>query len=415
MTQQIALAPKNLSSKQVLVGLFLALVSLCVSILLLELGVRFLPPPYDPAIGEFYACHNTLGWTGAPNFSGVIEDPSFRQEVNFNSQGMHDTEHTLEKAPGTFRILMLGDSFVQAVQVNETETAHQILEDTLNKSEQESQFQFEVISGGVINWGTNQQLVYYREEGRLFQPDLVLLAFYLGNDLLDNLPGNAVTTHGFNCYAPYFTICNGQLNPVPLTYAPGISRLQNNCPLPVLQTAINAMGWLYQHSRLYRQLEPLIIANQPRQQFGRDFPSAFSALYFPNSEAELEQAWQITEGTLAQLQTEVEADGAKFAVAIISPDIVIRLGGLSPTEQEIFLRDNPAFAQAQANRPNQHLAQFFNNQHIPFIDLTGPMIEHLAANQVPLYILGEGHWTVEGNRTAADILADWLVRNKYTP
>lgn len=402
----------KLSGRPMLVGLLLVVASLCVSIFLLEMGIRFLSPPYDPTIGEFYACHNTLGWTGMPNYSGIVEDPNFRQEIDFNSRGMHDTEHTLEKTPDTFRILVLGDSFVHAVQVNETETMHQILEDDLNEQKQEDQPHFEVISGGVINWGTNQQLVYYREQGRLFQPDLVLLAFYIGNDILDNLPGNTVTTHGFNCYAPYFTICDGQLNPAPLTYAPGISRLQNNCSA-VLQTSINAIGWLYQHSRLYQQLEPLIIANQPRQQFGRNFPSPFSALYFPNNEVELEQAWQITEATLAQLQQEVEADGAKFVVAMISPDIVIRLGGLSSAEREAFLRDNPAFAQAQANRPNQHLAEFLDRQNIPFIDLTTPMAEHLAANSIPLYILGEGHWTVEGNQVAADILAQWLVQNNF--
>lgn len=407
--------PKGLSIKQLLVGLFLALAGLSVSILLLEVGTRFLPLPYDPAIGEFYACHNTLGWTGAPNYSGIVEGPNFRQEVNFNSQGMYDTEHTLEKDPDMFRILVLGDSFIQAVQVNEQETTHQLLEDTLNKLEQGDHLHYEVLSSGVINWGTNQQLTYYREQGHLFQPDLVLLAFYIGNDIQDNLPGNAVTTHGFNCYAPYFTLCDGKINPAPLIYVPGISRLQNNCPSQIKQTAINVLGWLYQHSRLYQQLEPLIIANQPRQQFGRDFPSAFSALYFPNSEAELEQAWQITEATLAQLQQEVEADGANFAVAIISPDIVIRLGTLSSAEQEIFLRDNPAFAQAQANRPNHRLAEFLNRQNIPFIDLTMPMVEHLATNSVPLYIIGEGHWTVEGNRVAAEILAEWLVENKYTP
>jgi lysophospholipase L1-like esterase len=395
-----------------MLGLLLAVSSVCLTLLILEVVVRFLPTPYNAASGEFYACHNSLGWTGAPNFQGVIEDPAFRQEVTFNSLGMYDTDHSLEKAPRTFRILMLGDSFIQAVQVSEVATAHQVLEDHLN--EQTSQPHFEVLSSGVINWGTNQQLIYYREQGRRFQPDLVLVSLYIGNDLSDNLPGNVLTTKGRNCYAPYFAVCNDELTPKSLTYAPGISHMQNNCS-PLRRTWINSMGTLYQHSRLYQQIEPLIVANYPRQQFGNTYPLTFTPLYLPNEETELDQAWQITEETIAQLHQEVIADKIQFAVVLISPDIIIRLGALSPAEQAVFLRDNPDFAEAQLGRPNQRLADFLNKQNIPFIDLTQPMIEHWATQGIPLYLLGEGHWTVEGNRVAGELLAQWLIKDNHVP
>lgn len=382
---------------------------MCAALFLLEIGARWLPPPYEANTGQIFACHPTLGWTGAPNFAGVVEDPNFRQQVAFNTQGMHDTEHTITKPPGVFRILLLGDSFVQAVQVSEPETSHQVLEDLLN---QQSQPRFEVLSGGVVNWGTNQQLIYYREQGRQFQPDLVLLLFYIGNDFLDNLPGNVMTVRGFNCYAPYFVVCQGRLQPQPLAYAPGLSSLKNNCS-PGRLALINSLGRLFQKSRLYRQIEPALVAYQPRQIFGQRYPSSFSALYFPASETELEQAWQATKATLAQLRREVEADGARFAVAIISPEIVVRLGVLSPAEQQVILSGNPTLVEAQADRPNRRLAEFLEQQNIPTIDLTPAMIEHLAAHQTPLYFLGEGHWTVEGNRIAAAILAGWLRQNDF--
>jgi hypothetical protein len=156
-----------------------------------------------------------------------------------------------------------------------------------------------------------------------------------------------------------------------------------------------------------------LITNRPRRAFGQAYPQAFSALYLPNDEAELEQAWQVTLATMTQLQQEVEADGSQLAVALISPEIIIHLGLLSPAEQEVFLKDNPDFAKAQVDRPNRRLAEFLNRQKIPFVDLTTPMIEHLAANSIPLYLLGEGHWTVEGNRVAADVLVQWLIQNDF--
>lgn len=398
---------KALKRRSLQSGLALALVSVCLALFILEIGVRFLPPPYEADTGKFFACHNELGWTGAPNFQGKFIYKDIVQEVQFNAQGMYDADHAQSKAGDTFRILMLGDSFVQAVQVGQEQTARRRLGEALNTGNSPGAPRFEVISGGVINWGTNQALLYYRAQGRHFQPDLVLLMFYLGNDLQDNLPGNAMTVRGFNCYAPYFAVCQAELIPTPIAYAPGLSRLQEYCS-SAHRGLVNALGRLYQYSRLYQQLEPLIAANQPRQEFGRSYPSAFSALYLPQTEAELQQAWQITQALIAQLRQEVEADGGQFAVVIISPEIAIRLALLSQAEQAAFLSDNPDFSQAQLDRPNVRLAEFLQQQDIPFIDLTRPLVEHAAATGVPLYIIGEGHWTVEGNRAAAGILARWL-------
>jgi len=410
MAQRTTSISKIFSSKHILGKITLALFSTCLTLLILEIIARLLPLPYPVNTGAIFACAPSLGWTGAPNFHDIFEDTNFRQELIFNSQGMHDTEHALEKAPHTFRLLMLGDSFVQAVQVGEAETAHQVLEDNLNR-QLAAQSQFEVISAGVVNWGTNQQLIYYREHGRQFQPDLVLLMFYIGNDFADNLPGNVLTIKGFNCYAPYSAVCDNKLTPSPLTYAPGFSRIQGNCS-PYRRVLINSLGRLYQHSRLYQQIEPLLLANRPREVFGQKYPLAYTALYLPNTEVELEQAYQITQATLTQLRQEVEADGSQFAVALIPPWPVLQLILLSPDEQAAFLKANPQFVEADANRPNRRMAEFFNNQNTPFIDLTEPLVKYSAAHaRAPLYLIGEGHWTAEGNRTAADILAQWLVQN----
>jgi hypothetical protein len=410
MSGQATSTSKKSYVKRGLVSLALALIGICVSLLMLELAARFLSTPYDQNTGPIFMCDNRLGWIGRPNFQGILETSVFQRELRFNSLGMHDTEHPADNPADTFRIMMLGDSYVHAVQVDEANTAHQILENYLNEQGKTEQQHFEVVSSGVVNWGTNQQLIYYREQGRFFEPDLVILMFFFGNDLMDNLPGNALTIDGINCYAPYFALCNGSLSPKPLAYAPGISRMQNNCS-PVRRLLINTMGTLYQHSRLYQQLEPLIIANLPRQQFGNNFVVPYSALYVPAVEAEQEQAWQITQATITRLQQEVTADGAQFAVALISPEIIVRLALLSPAELEIFLRDNPKFVEAQIDRPNQRMAEFLIRQDIPFIDLTTPMINHQTANGTPLYLHGDYHWTVEGNHVVGETLAEWLADN----
>lgn len=409
--------------KRAAVRVLLIVGGLLMALLALELGVRLLPAPYAvdraeliPFYNEttFLECNPTLGWTGKPNYRALLEGTVFRQEVALNSLGMHDTERRPEKPADTFRLLLLGDSFVQALQVDEAAAVHRVLEDYLNRKHGPSPARFEVLAGGVSNWGAGQQLIYYREQGHRFQPDLVLLMFYLGNDLEDNLPGNVITIDSFNCYAPYFAVCEDGLNPAPLTYAPGISGLDHNCS-PGRRLLINTMGWLYQRSRLYRQLDPLIVANRPRPLFGRAYPVRFQALYYPQPEPELEQAWRITQALLLQLKREVEADDAQFAVALFSPETIVEFLVHPAGARQAFIDQHPELAGLQVDLPNSRLTAFLIEQGIPFVDLTPLMVERQRAGGEPLYIFGDSHWTVAGHRAVAELLAQWLAQNGLLP
>jgi lysophospholipase L1-like esterase len=395
-------------------GLGLALASICFTLFLLELAARFLlSPPYafDPQATDvhalnYLACNNRLGWTGQPGFQGVIDSPVFRQEVEANSLGMNDEEHPLEKPADTFRVLVLGDSFIQGFQVEQQQTASQVLEDYLNAEAERRQV--EVLSGAVLGWSNGQQLLYYREQGRHFQPDLVLLTFFIGNDFKDNLPGNAATVRGWTCYAPYFTVCGDQLKPQALTYAPGLSRLQTGCA-PTQRALINGLGYLYQHSRLYQQLDPLLVSRYPRQVFGQGYISPLLALYTPtNNETELRQAWEVTLNLIAQLQQEVQADGARFGVVVINPEEVFSLRLQPEATLTSLISQSPDLAGVEIDLPNRRLAEFFEARGIQFLDLIEPMLAKQQQDQIPLYMKGDRHWTVEGNRVVAELIAQWL-------
>ena len=191
---------------------------------------------------------------------------------------------------------------------------------------------------------------------------------------------------------------------------PALSRLDGNCS-PERRWLINALGNLYQRSRLYQQLEPLIVSRQGDERIDRSYP-AFAPLYLPDgAPPELEQGWQTMLATIRRLRQEANDSGSEFAVAIISPEIVVRLGALSQAEREQFLRDNPTLTNAKLDRPNRRLAEFFRGEEIAFVDLTPAMVEQLAVQRIPLYLLGEGHWSAEGNRVAADILTEWLTQS----
>ncbi len=411
-------------SKEIALKVVLVLVSIGVTIFILELGVRLLlPPPYDTEAGnlplfhgqaDILKCDNALGWTGTPDFVGNVEMLNMQADLAFNSKGMHDTEHTVEKPLDTFRILMLGDSYVHAVQVNEPLTSHQQLENYLNQSSEISSLRYEVISGGVTGWGTGQELAYYRQQGRDFKPDVVLLMVFLGNDFENNLPGHVLTINQFNCYPPYFAICDGQINAEALLYAPGISGLDNNCST-LRRWLITGMGKLYQNLRLYQQVEPLIISQRPRQMFGQGYPNPFWALYLPDNDPVLEQAWQTTEGIITQLRDEVEADGAKFGVVFFPWSVIVEFSALSPAQQQAISLENPILNDAETDRPNKRLLGSLEDKNIPSLDLTPLLANHQKKLTESLHFVGDAHWTEEGNRFVGETLSKWVVETGLIP
>ncbi|RME76137.1 MAG: hypothetical protein D6784_06510 [Chloroflexi bacterium] len=369
------------------------------ALLLLEIGARFLPTPYDGSSNPADTASPFTGWRGKPHFHTTVETQGYYHELTLNSRGMHDTEHPLDKPPGVYRILMLGDSFVQAVQVKEEETAHQVLEDLLNS--QNNGQQYEVISAGVGGWGTGQQLMYYRTEGRRYRPDMVLLMFFLGNDVKDNLPGRGVTVDGLNSYAPYFTLAGRGLDPAPWYFAPGLPPAMGSAP-PGWKPVNNFLGRLYQHSRLYRQIEPLV-ARAPEQPSMLDFYLGHNPTF--------DYAFELTLALVEQLGLEVAQDGAQFRVALISPVDLLQFSQMTPDEREAIYRKMPGLRRAEEiDPPNRRIADRLSQKQIEVLDLFPPFLEHYQQADTPLYFEGDKHWTPAGNRLAGETLFEWLRR-----
>jgi hypothetical protein len=278
------------------------------------------------------------------------------------------------------------------------------LEDLLNS--QGTPEQFEVISAGVSGWGTGQELSYYRTEGRLYKPDLVLLMVYLGNDVQDNLPGKALTIHGRNCYAPYFAICSGHFDPMPWLYVPGAEPAMRQCSSG-RKTLFNTLGKIYQSSQLYAQIEPLLVANQLRVD---ELP--YYHIYLSQENELYDYAWQLTLAIIKQLHREVTDDGAELAVVIITPAEVIDFSQMTAREREVIYQKAPDLRQTQQlDLPNQKLIETLTREGISVLDLLPRFIQHTEETGTALYFPNDKHWNVEGNHLAAESIYNWLHEN----
>ena len=96
---------------------------------------------------------------------------------------LRDREIGYDNPDNALRILSLADSFGEALQVDLDETYHKQLESLLADSLGQP---VEVLNAGVGGWGTDQEAIFYLAEGFRYQPDIVLLSFFVRNDAVNN-------------------------------------------------------------------------------------------------------------------------------------------------------------------------------------------------------------------------------------
>ena len=177
--------------------LALSLISGLLTLMVIEGLIRVLHL-YPTDLSHF---DERIGAVYTPGASGIWLNPNCwadcRQIVTINEKGLRD--HDLPYVPsGTYRVMVLGDSFAASLEVGLEETFHVQLERLLG---------YEVIAAGHGGWGTDNELLWYRQEGINYAPDLVLLLLQPGNDVQDN----SSTINYVPNQRPAFSVAGDQL------------------------------------------------------------------------------------------------------------------------------------------------------------------------------------------------------------
>lgn len=148
-----------------------------------------------------------------------------------NAQGFRDTEnYEYEKLEGLKRVLCLGDSQTQGFEARQDQTFPAVLERRLGRLGHRVQ----VLNAGIAGFGTAEQLAFLEQEGARYQPDVVVLGWYI-NDLSENEKSGL------------FRVEEGVLKEGKFAYAPGASAssIVNNAKF---------LRWASEHSYLYSML-----------------------------------------------------------------------------------------------------------------------------------------------------------------
>jgi hypothetical protein len=152
-------------------------------LLMLEASLQLIAlvrPSYEVL---FLQPDRVLGWKQVPSlrwtwagFDWFASD--FSVSVETNPLGFRDAAREFSKANGVRRVALLGDSFIEAVQVPFERTAGQRLERALNMrpgGKAGGTDRWEVLNFGISNYGIGQYLLTWREYARPYQPDFVAI------------------------------------------------------------------------------------------------------------------------------------------------------------------------------------------------------------------------------------------------
>lgn len=354
---------------------------LMVSLLFLlgEIAIRILtdPPLFiaDPQFGSILR----------PNNKTRYIQRDVNQQIITNQFGFHDENYTLEKPPGTYRILVIGDSYMEALQVSIEETFSKQLQQYLNNWIQD--YTIQTINMGKSGRGSLEEYLVLRLLGWKFEPDMVIVAFVM-NDVRDDK----------NASQQILLDEKG----VPLQFkTEGISSL----PLSwkrLLHRSHLCYFFLERLSILYQNRKKVSLAkNKGEIDNPPPIPQDdhFNILRQDYTD-ETDSAWDITRRTLTLLNEECRERGVPFILMVI------------PAESQFHTRITPTTEywklEKPSEKPQKILTELGKQADFHVVDLL-PTFKTIP--DLPIHF-EEGHWNQKGHRYAAREVADYILQHE---
>jgi lysophospholipase L1-like esterase len=336
-----------------------------------------------------------LGWRKRKNAIATYKRREYTVEVRINSQGLRDPERLPASDPNAFRVLALGDSFVEGYTVDLEQTVTQRLESRLKAAGCAT----EVINGGTSAYSTDQELLFYRSDGARYRPSLVLL-FFFWNDVI-----YSDRQDYFGTPKPVFEMGKGglTLHRYPVREKPKDVSLEKDPEESVpegsaLVDLIRERLWLgapAMHDRIARLGFWNPIPKTP--------PRLEMLVYDRRDLAVIEDAWEKVGAILAALKRSVLEHGSKLAIVYVPGLMEIQEASFKATEQLYRLREG-AWDPAKVARK---VRAFGDALGIPVLDLR-PALKAATGPLQPTYFSFDVHWNARGHDTASEAIAAWM-------
>jgi lysophospholipase L1-like esterase len=388
--------PPQSRQKRVIFWLILLGLPIVVPCCLLEAGLRLTAPE------GFWA---TLGW-GERNY--VADDALIwrpREPLYF----WDDQEHppTPAKPPGVKRLFALGDSFTKAHgDIGQENSFYYVMARRLQEFPEAT---YELFHFGVSGYSEIQFLELTRRYGPQYQPDLIIVQVYLGNDIGEN-SGLIVRWLGdqgerLEQYQ--------EVRPTPATTTT-VAPTATPVPTIVPQAAASWRDFLVTHSYAVRWLREGVGTLRWRLQGipppgpgGAGDPLAGIShsphilnLMASQTPPEIEKAWQITADLTQQIKVEADAVGAKLLFVLVPHELQVNDQDWQMVVSEFHLVETAY----DRDLPSRRFREILEQTEISYLDLTPEFRQRIQAGET-LYI---GHFSKEGHAVVGEAIYEKL-------
>jgi hypothetical protein len=366
---------------------------------------------------EFYAYSSTRGWklrAGARGWQ-TEEGHAF---VRVNRWGYRGPDWTPVKPNGTLRIAVLGDSFIEAQQVPEQETGCEVIQHELRRALSNAASghyrglkRVEVMNFGVDGYGTAQEFFTLVEGVWKFSPDIVVLAFFPGNDIRNN----SAVLEGDKC-RPFFMpqgnqiVLGGPFDDSHLFHLQCFMRFESyrSQLLNILGEARSAVRNMERKHREQAGLRPALYRTVAIGANGLHEPGINDLIYRPPINQDWRDAWRVSEAEIEMTEQNVRGHHARFLLVIIGTGIQVMPNAAF---QAAYLR---AVGGTDLFYPSHRLTAFAEQKRFPVLDLVPLMSTYAQAHHayfhgLPNTAIGTGHWNELGHRFAGGLIANKIV------
>ncbi len=284
--------------------------------------------------------------------------------IRWNSMGYFDHDYSIGKPPGGYRIVVIGDSYVESIQVPLHKTFHKLLETSLNSTRSEGgPACYEVIALGNSGTGQCENRKVLETTGVKYAPDLVLMTLST-NDFCDDDPG----------LKDELALFGGQMGPL----CRGLVRHR-----------------LYVLAFAARRIEEI--------RMNRMKASPELLQWSSDTVPRIEKAWSRTLDKVGESWDFCRAKGIGFALIYLGSDIEVRYG-IDPEGTIEALRSMGGPYREipwDLTRSIDRVSSFCKARDIPLVSMVEPLTA--AQKQTGQRVFGD-HFTAFGHETVAEIL-----------
>ncbi len=376
----------------------LVLLGVALPLVVLELVLRVVGPvvPGNYETGVWAEGHPVYGHFHIPGAAAWVREPEFTTHLRFNRFGLRGPDFPDTAETAAPRVLLLGDSFIEAKQVAE----HQTVSDRLAAALAErGGGRSHVLNAGTFDWGQVHEYLYLQQAGPVLRPNVVVQFVYVGNDIGDLWPRSRGELRDLE--RPVATVDDDG----DLTFPEWHRRSATSGDA--------LLGRLTRRSALARAYETGVVDKvRYAERDGQGIEGQMLEVFrFKESPAEA-RAWKTLAALLTATRDETERQGARYALVIV------------PAKWQVYADDWQALLAAIGEPdderwvlrgPNRRITDLAGTLGVPVLDLLPVFRRAAGQGGERLYFPVDIHWTAAGHNLAAQAVGEFLMKRELVP